>query len=140
MRYPVYLILLLAALPVRAEDMRTPLKLSPDGIAAVREEMRDFTVGIQQIVDALARHDMKAVSAAAIELGKPGNSKVPMATRMKFPIEFKVMGRATHMGFYNLATDATALGDTEHSLKQLSETLQQCVACHASYRLVETKP
>lgn len=131
---------LLASAPALAEDVRTPLALSADDIAAVRQEMRDFLAGVQQISAALAKHDMKGVAGAAIELGRPGNSPVPMATRMKFPMEFKAMGRATHTGFYNLATDAEAVGDTEHSLKQLGDTLQQCVACHATYRLVEQKP
>ena len=34
-----------------------------------------------------------------------------------------------------LALDADELEDPEHSLQQLSELMQNCVACHAAYRI-----
>jgi hypothetical protein len=34
-----------------------------------------------------------------------------------------------------MALDAESLGDPAHTLAQLTKTLGQCVACHASYEL-----
>lgn len=31
--------------------------------------------------------------------------------------------------------DAESLGDRDHTLKQLAQLMQKCVACHASYAL-----
>jgi mono/diheme cytochrome c family protein len=139
MRYLLCTALCLAALPVHAEDARTPLTLTASEAAAVREEMRGFLEGVQAITSGLADNDMKAVAKAARGLGMSGANHVPMSLRMRLPMEFKEMGRATHMGFDTLAIDADGLGDAGHSMKQLSETLQNCNACHASFRL-ETKP
>lgn len=135
MRSVLYLSLLLAALPAYAADERTPLPLTADEIAAVHSEMRGFLEGTQQIASAIAEHDMKKVAEVASPLGMAGNSQVPYATRMKFPMAFRQMGQATHMGFNTLATEAEEMGDPDRALKQLGETLQYCNACHSSYRL-----
>jgi hypothetical protein len=135
MRYLLCTALCLAALPVHAEDARTPLTVTATEAASIREEMRGFLEGVQGIASGLADNDMKAVAKAARGLGMAGANHVPMSVRMKFPMEFKQMGHATHMGFDNLATDADGLGDSGHSQKQLSEVLQNCNACHASFRL-----
>jgi hypothetical protein len=34
-----------------------------------------------------------------------------------------------------MATDAEGIGTPKHSLAQLSDILQKCVACHAAYQL-----
>lgn len=130
--------LCLTALSAQAGDPRQPLPLSADEAAAVKEEMRGFLEGVQRITAGIANNDMKSVAAAARELGMSGTKHVPMATRMRFPLPFKEMGQATHMGFDNLATDADGLGDAEHSTKQLADVLQNCNACHATYRIEET--
>ncbi len=135
MRYLLCTALCLAAIPVHAEDARTPLTLTAAEAAVVREEMRGFLEGVQKIAAGLADNDMKAVASAARALGMSGANHVPMNLRKKFPMEFKQMGHATHMGFDNLAIDAEGLGDSGHSLQQLSEVLQNCNACHASFRL-----
>jgi cytochrome c556 len=139
MRPLLWFVLCLAAAPASAADTRTPLTLSADEIAQVREEMRGFLEGVQRITAGLADNDMKAVAAAARALGMSGANHVPMSLRMKFPQEFRALGHATHAGFDNLAIDADTLGDTQHGMQQLSEVMQNCDACHASFRLMEQK-
>lgn len=139
MRHLLLAALCLATLPAQAEDTRQPLPLSTDEATAVKAEMRGFLEGVQRITAAIAGNDMKTVAAAAHELGMSGTNHVPMATRMRFPLPFKEMGQATHMGFDNLSTDAYGLGDPEHATKQLGEVLQNCNACHASYRIEEKR-
>jgi len=136
MRYLYFTALLFAALPVHAEDARTPLTLNPGEVASVKDEMRGFLEGVQEISSGLADNDMKTVAKAAHGLGMSGANHVPMSTRMKFPMAFMELGHSTHESFDTLSVDADSLGDSSHSLKQLSEILQKCNACHASYRLV----
>jgi len=50
-------------------------------------------------------------------------------------MEFKKLGRDTHLKFDALALDADELGDKEHTLEQLSELMKNCVACHAVYKI-----
>jgi mono/diheme cytochrome c family protein len=139
MRYLLCTALCLAALPIYAEDSRTPLTVNATEAASIREEMRGFLEGVQGIASGLADNDMKAVTSAARGLGMSGANHVPMSLRMKFPMAFKQMGQATHVGFDTLANDAAEMGDAGQAMKQLGETLQNCNACHASYRL-EIKP
>lgn len=135
MRYPTFLLFCLAALPAHADDTRTPIVLSAPEVSAIYAEMRGFLEAVQRISDGLAENDMKAVAAAAHAVGLASSQGVPPALRMKLPMPLKEMGHATHAGFEDLASDAEGLGDAGHGMKQLSQTLQNCNACHASYRL-----
>ena len=60
---------------------------------------------------------------------------VPGSLVGKLPLSFKKLGLDTHKKFDMLALDADELEDPEHSLQQLSELMQNCVACHAAYRI-----
>ncbi len=64
----------------------------------------------------------------------PPSQGVPGTLMGKLPLEFKKLGFDTHTRFDQLALDAEQLGDPGHSLTQLAELMQNCVACHAAYR------
>jgi len=53
----------------------------------------------------------------------------------KLPLQFKALGMSTHKGFDQIAMDAHDLGDAKHSLQQLGQLMNNCVACHATYQL-----
>ena len=53
----------------------------------------------------------------------------------KLPLEFKKLGFDTHSKFTQLALDAEQLGDEQHALAQVSELMENCVACHAIYKI-----
>ncbi|NOY15605.1 MAG: cytochrome c, partial [Gammaproteobacteria bacterium] len=53
----------------------------------------------------------------------------------KLPLAFKKLGFDTHAKFDQLAMDANDLGDRDHTLQQLSTLMENCVACHAAYRI-----
>ena len=53
----------------------------------------------------------------------------------KLPIEFKQLGFDTHTKFDQLAMDAEDLEDGNHALSQLATLMENCVGCHAAYRL-----
>jgi len=56
----------------------------------------------------------------------------------KLPLEFKTLALGVHRGFDTIAMDAEGIGMPQHTLGQLSEVLQKCVACHATYEVRET--
>ncbi|MEW5769234.1 MAG: hypothetical protein AB1831_02605 [Pseudomonadota bacterium] len=118
-----------------AHDPRMPLILDAGEAAHVSGEMRVFLASVQEIVAALARNDMKRVAEAAAPAGVAAAHAVPPSLRTKLPLEFKRLGRATHVGFDDLARDAASMGDPALAMQQLGEVMQNCVACHATFRL-----
>lgn len=118
-----------------AHDRRVILELSPDERAMILEEMRMFLSGIQRMTGALAKPDMLAAAEAARGMGQKMVHDVPPALRAKLPLEFRQLGFSVHRDFDQIALDAESLKDVSHSLNQLSDTLQKCVSCHATYQI-----
>lgn len=118
-----------------AADGRTAIVLAPGERALILAEMRAFVESIQQVTDGLAREDMETVVRAARKSGRAAQQQVPAPLMGKLPLAFKQLGLDTHQQFDQLALDAEQLGDPAHSLQQLGRLMQNCVACHATYRL-----
>lgn len=119
----------------KGEDARIAIVLAPDERALMLHEMRDFVAGLQLISDGLSRDDMAAVAKAARAMGTSRAHDVPVAMMGKLPLEFKTLAVGVHRGFDTIALDAEQMGMPKHTLGQLSETLQRCVACHATYEV-----
>lgn len=141
MRLNTLLVLALLATASHAEppDPRRPIAVDPASRALVLAEMRAFLEGVAGITEALAREDMEATARHAKALGMAMTGDVPPASMQQLPLEFRQMGMATHRAFDELALDAAQLGDPRHSLGQLGATLNRCVACHAMFRLEESR-
>lgn len=138
---PVLLVLVATPLPAadHALEHRTPIRLTADEKAHIHLEMRLFLSSVQLIVSAIAANEMKLVAVAAHEAGMAAAHDVPARLREKLPLKFKQLGQATHQGFDDLARDADSLGDASLAMKQLGQVLNNCVSCHASYRLETRK-
>ena len=113
---------------------RAEIRLLPEEREHLLLEMRQFLAGVQTITRGVSDNDMKSVAAAARSLGMAAAHEVPAPLRRKLPVEFRQLGSKTHQAFDDLARDAESLGDPKHSLLQLADILQNCVACHASFR------
>lgn len=118
-----------------AEDGRVAILLEAAERDLVLAEMRAFLESAQGIVSGAVRGDMQAVAEHARRVGAAAQGEVPAALVGKLPLGFKRLGFDTHARFDELALDAETLGDPEHTLEQLGELMQNCVACHAAYRL-----
>lgn len=117
------------------EDHRAVLEVTAVERAMILEEMHLFLSGLGELTGALGREDMPAAAKAARGMGLVMSHEVPQALREKLPLDFRQRGSSVHRDFDQIALDADSLGDVSHSLKQLSTTLQKCVACHAIYRI-----
>lgn len=124
---------------ISGSDGRIAIVLQDDEKNLVLTEMRAFLNSVQLISTGLVENDMKKVAENARAVGAAAQQAVPGSLIGKLPIEFKKLGFDTHGQFDMLAMDAEQLGDREHSLKQLSVLMQNCVGCHAGYRLI-TEP
>ncbi|HHH43373.1 MAG TPA: hypothetical protein ENK49_04475 [Gammaproteobacteria bacterium] len=118
-----------------ATDGRTAILLEPAERDLILTEMRAFLASVQGVLVATGNDDMKTVAEAAGVSGMPPPGQVPDALVGKLPLSFKTLGFDTHKRFDQLALDAEQLGDREHTLEQLGELMNNCIACHAQYRL-----
>ena len=126
-------------MPEKVDDNRQVVPLTEAERAIVAAEMRQMLASVQGVADGLARGDMQAVVEAASKSGMAMMQEVPAQIRMKFPEPFSQMGMASHKVFDQIARDTKTIKDPAPVLKQLSEAMQNCVACHATYRFAPTK-
>jgi len=118
-----------------ASDGRQALLLEPGERDLVLGEMRTFLKSIQAITAAALNKDTAQIALAARKVGAAAQQDVPGSLIGKLPLSFKKLGFDTHRKFDQIALDADSLGDPEHALEQLSELMQNCIACHEAYRI-----
>ena len=121
-------------------DGRMSIELTESERNLVLGEMRGFLVSVQQIVQGLAEEDMGKVVEAARKSGRAAQAAVPGSLMGKLPMEFKKLGFDTHTRFDQLAMDAEALEDPAVVHEQLARMMENCVGCHAAYRLDAVSP
>lgn len=115
-------------------DGRMTIHLSTIERDLVLKEMRAFLESVQKITKGISNNDMELVAEYAKKVGRAAQQDVPGTLMGKLPISFKKLGLDTHTKFDLLALDAESLGDSSHTIRQVSELLENCVACHASHR------
>lgn len=125
---------------LKSSDGRIALKLDPGERDLVLTEMRGFLVSVQQIIKGASENDMQLVVEYAKKSGHAAQADVPASLMGKLPIEFKKLGIDTHTGFDQLALDTTQLGSAKQVLSQLSSLMNNCVSCHATYRIEPIPP
>lgn len=120
---------------VQTADGRQGLLLEPAERDLVLAEMRAFLTRVQQITQGIVEQDFTGIAESARAVGRAAEHEVPGPLVAKLPLGFKRLGFDTHARFDQLALDAEQLGDAGYTLEQLSELMQNCVACHAAYRI-----
>jgi len=119
----------------KSEDGRTALVLLASERDLILEEMRGFLIATQQIVQAVSEDEIKQAVIAAKKVGRTAQEDVPGSLVGKLPIAFKKLGFDTHTKFDELAMDAEDMEDKDQTLKLLGGLMQNCIACHAAYRI-----
>lgn len=117
------------------EDIRNAIILTEDERNLVLTEMRTFLETVRLITVALGKDDMAGIVEPARKVGMASSGEVPAGLRDKLPGQFKMFAMNTHKAFDIIALDAEALEDKQHALTQLGALLNNCVSCHAIYRL-----
>lgn len=116
-------------------DGRQALLLNEAEKDLLLTEMRSFLMAVQQVTDGVTKEDLEQVANSARQVGAAAQQAVPATLTAKLPLEFKKLGFDTHRQFDALALDAEQLGDPQHSLKQLTGLMNNCIACHATYKI-----
>ena len=123
-----------------ASDGRMAVLMTPGERDLVLSEMRAFLIALQTISQAVVDEDTVAVVTAARQVGGAAQKGMPASLAGKLPLEFKRLGFDTHSRFDQLALNAEQFGDTAQVLPELATLMQNCIACHAAYRIDPALP
>ncbi len=126
--------------PGSAEDPRMAVVLTKTERAMVLGEMRTLLATTQTLIEALNENDLKRAENAARKVGKAAVSTMDFRLRAKLPLEFKRLGFGTHDAFDDIADMAAAGKPPAEIQRRLAEAMNNCIACHASYRLIAATP
>jgi hypothetical protein len=130
------LTLALTALSSRAEDTRPLVKMPEQMVSHMLGNMRDHLQAINEIQAALAKSEFdKAADIAEQRIGMSSleaHHAAMMAPYM--PKTMQEIGTEMHHAASRFALAAKE-ADMKKSLGELSRVTQQCVACHAGYRV-----
>lgn len=114
-------------------DGRTSLNMNPAEKSEFLSEMRQMLVSIQGIMTGIGNEDRQLIARSARASGNRLARSTPESLGLKLPQSFKELGGPTHMMFEELAVRAET--DDMASLAALTgQLMQQCVACHATFK------
>lgn len=119
----------------QSADGRIAIHLNSGERDLVLGEMRMFLESVQQITAGINANNMKQVAESARKMGRNAQAAVPGSLMGKLPVEFKTLGFDTHKKFDELAFNAEEFEDQAHTLELLSELINNCVSCHAAYKI-----
>jgi len=118
-----------------APDGREVILLKPEQRGLVLAEMRVFVESLQNITHALGTDDSEQFQKAALKVGLAAQQGVPLDMMKALPLPFKKLGMDTHKKFDLLAANAEQGASNQQLLIELSQLMNNCVACHAAYQL-----
>ena len=118
-----------------APDGREAIQLEPQQRNLVLAEMRTFVDSLRDITNALGTNDSALFQKAALRVGLEAQEGVPLDLMKALPLPFKKLGMDTHKKFDELAAHAEQGASNEELLVELSQLMNNCVACHAAYQL-----
>jgi hypothetical protein len=118
-----------------ATDGRQAITLEPHQRDLVLAEMRTFVDSLREITQALGSNDSELFQKAALKVGLEAQEGVPLDLMKALPLPFKKLGMDTHKKFDILASHSREGASNEELLLELSQLMNNCVACHAAFQL-----
>ncbi len=117
------------------QDKREAIALAPAHREVVLTEMRTMLAAMQGVMDGAARMDVPRVRAAAQSAGTAAMAGRDSAFQNQLPDGFRKQEAEVHAVFDAMADAIRGFTARDTALAYLSRISQQCVACHAKYRL-----
>jgi cytochrome c556 len=120
-----------------SDDGRQAVMLTKEERNALLLEMRVWLQSSQGILAAVSEKDFNAVIQSAKASGMSAEADTPGSLFRKLPVEMKALGFDTRKKFDDIAADAEKSKDGNQIVSKLSVAMNNCIACHATYRFVE---
>lgn len=124
---------------VASNDGRINVVLTKDERNLILTEMRNFLISVQGVSQAITENDMEKVADLAHKAGMIAEKGTPGSLLQKIPLEMKKLGFGTRSKFDEISATAKTTKNPMVVRKQLDALMQNCIACHAIYRLPEPK-
>lgn len=116
-------------------DERIIVSLTPEQRVHVLEEMNQFLLSTQEIVEGVASGDADLIESAVSDgLGR-GQGQGQGLMKGALPPEFRQMGAAMKLELQKIDKLSKDRADNAVILNQLSSTLMYCQSCHTSYQI-----
>lgn len=116
-------------------DNRTAIVLQPAERDLVLTEMRGLLTATHGILQGLGSGDMKQIATAARSGGMNAAADVNPTLMAKLPLPFKQLGMDVHHRMDDIATAAEGGKPAAEIMGMLTDTMSNCIACHASWQL-----
>ncbi len=116
-----------------SQDGRMEIQLTQDERNTFLLEMRTWMQSTQAIMAALSQEDYAAVAQLAKAAGMEVEEATPAVMFKKIPLPMKKLGFDTRAQFDAIAADA-GQKTMQRTLGQLGQAMNNCIACHATYR------
>jgi len=120
---------------VVSDDSRVALEMSDSNRDFVLEEMRDFLESVRKINEGILKEEPNLIIEAGKKSGGSVIDHAPKGLLKSLPIGFKELGFATHDIFDEIQKSAKNNFNPKESQSQLNILLNNCVACHQSYKI-----
>jgi len=133
--FMMFLFLTVIATSTQAEDTRQVIWLSAEQKNLLMQEMRHFLQASKTILDGSLNEDVESIERTARSVGIKAMKTTPSSLTEALPQAFKTIGPKVHLGFEEIADEASGLGDTELILKRLTRLQSHCIECHAQYQI-----
>jgi len=117
-------------------DTRTTVKYAPDLRELVMSEMRDYLVIMADIQQGIAENNPDKIYEAASRQGQASIDETPARLLKLSPLACKQMGFRGHHLFQAIADSAKTNYNPQTTIKQMADLTNNCVACHATYKVV----
>ncbi|MEI7455673.1 MAG: hypothetical protein WCK93_03025 [Nitrosomonadales bacterium] len=121
-----------------SDDGRQAVMLTKNERNALLLEMRNWLQNSQAILAASSEKDFDTVIKSARASGMAAEADTPGSLFRKIPVEMKALGFGTRKQFDEIAADAEQFKDQNRTVAKLSVAMNNCIACHATYRFIET--
>lgn len=140
LKYCIVLVSIIYALPSIAEDARIQVDLPPMMQEHMMANMRDHLSALQNITQQLSTQQFDAAADTAEQRLGMSSMDTHGASHMGklMPKEMAIIGTNMHHAasrFALAARDAEIEGGLEKAFGALSEVMQECVACHTTYKI-----
>lgn len=121
-----------------AVNKRMVIKATAEEHAFVLTEMNDFMASLNTINNAIANKDFETVAKTASAIANHSAEKpaIEVSFETKIPPEWKTFARPLRQGFGEVAQAAKQEPTVEKVMVKLAKTTQNCVACHATFKIV----
>ena len=117
-------------------DTRITVKYAPDLRELVMSEMRDYLVIMADIQQGIAENNPDKIYEAASRQGQASIDETPARLLKLSPMACKQMGFQGHHLFQAIADSAKTNYNPKTTIKQMAALTNNCVACHATYKVV----